>query len=92
MKELETSEIISPLLEQIESECEALKIFIKSKDFPYHKSYYYDRVVRHASAMLLLAGEIKVIHRLQDHEITETEYSDSKEDLIESLTNCSIDL
>ena len=42
--------------------------------------------------MLLLAGEIKAIHRLQDHEIKETEYSDSKEELLESLSDCSVEL
>lgn len=92
MKEIESSELISPLLKQIEKECDVLKSFIQTGDFPYHKSYYYNRVVKHASAMLLLAGEIKAIHRLQDHEIKETEYSDSKEELLESLSDCSIEL
>ena len=92
MKEIEPSELISPLLKQIEKECDILKAFIQTEDFPYHKSYYYDRVVKHASAMLLLAGEIKAIHRLQDHEIKETEYSDSQEKLLNSLSNCSIEL
>lgn len=90
MEKLETNELIYPLLEQIQKECDELKGFIEGGDFPYHKSYYYDRVVKHASAMLLLAGEIKVIHKLQDHDISESEFTDSKEDLIKSLKNCNI--
>ncbi len=89
--ELETNELISPLLEQIEKECDDLKAFIKGGDFPYHKSYYYNRVVKHASAMLLLAGEIKAIHKLQDHTITENEFTSPKEELIKELSDCRVD-
>ena len=89
---LETNELINPLLEQIEKECDDLKTFIKSGDFPYHKSYYYNRVVKHASAMLLLAGQIKVLDRLQDHSIIENEFTSPKEDLIKQLSDCRVDV
>ena len=89
--ELEPNELINPLLEQIEKECDDLKAFINGGDFPYHKSYYYNRVVKHASAMLLLAGEIKAIHRLQDHKITENEFTSPKDDLIKELSDCRVD-
>ena len=87
--QLETNELINPLLEQIEKECDDLKAFIKSGDFPYHKSYYYNRVVKYASSMLLLAGEIKAIHNLQDHTITENEFTTQKDELIKKLSNCN---
>lgn len=89
--ELEMNELINPLLNQIQKECDDLKLFIENKDFPYHKSYYYNRVVKHASAMLLLAGEIKALHRLQDHKIIEKDFSSTKEELIEELSDCRID-
>lgn len=73
-------EIINPLLEQIGKECDSLKEFIETKDFPYHKSYYYRRVVKHVSAMLLLAGEIKALHALS--------VLDTQEEIINSLLNC----
>lgn len=85
---LEVNELINPLLTQIGKECDDLKRFIESGDFPYHKSYYYNRVVQHASAMLLLAGEIKAIHKLQDHQILEDEYSPSRDELINGLLDC----
>ncbi|MFA6570296.1 MAG: hypothetical protein WCT77_03590 [Bacteroidota bacterium] len=92
---METNEfvdtLIDALLKQIEKECDDLKTFIESGDFPYHKSYYYNRVVKHASAMLLLAGEIKAIHKLQDHTIAENEFTSPIKDLIEGLSNCRID-
>ena len=92
MKKLESSELVTPLLQQIGEHCDNLKSFTETNDFPYHKQYYYNRVVQYASAMLLLAGEILAIHRLQEHDITETEYSDTQEELITSLKDCKIDL
>lgn len=92
MKQVETSELITPLIEQIGAHCDNLKSFTETNDFPYHKQYYYNRVVQHASAMLLLAGEILAIHKLQEHDIIETEYSDTQEELIASLRDCKINL
>jgi hypothetical protein len=90
--EIETNELINPLLEQIEKECDELKEFIKTGDFPYHKRCYYNRVVEHASAMLLLAGEIKGIDMLRDHTITGGEFTPTKEQLISGLRNCKLNI
>ena len=69
-----------------------MKEFVKTKDFPYHKSYYFNRVVQHASAMLLLAGEIKAIHEFDEHTIIDNEFPFSKDDLIKRLSDCRVDV
>jgi hypothetical protein len=88
---VEANELIEPLLQQIEKECVDLAEFIKTKDFPYHKLYYFNRVVKHAAAMLLLAGEIKAIHQFDEHATPDEERPFSQEDLIQRLTDCKID-
>ena len=92
MENIETNELIDPLLLQIEKECDDLKRFIKSGDFPYHKSYYYNHVVQHASAMLILAGEITALNKLENYTILENEFTISKSELIDSLSDCRVDI
>lgn len=90
MNEIEINDLIDPLLIKIENECEELKNFIKTKDFPYHKSHYYSKVIEHASAMLLLAGEIKALHKMDNEfSIKPHAYTDTKEQIIDNLKDCS---
>ena len=90
MTEINTNDLIDPLLEKMLEECNLLTSFLKTKDFPYHKLQMYETIVAHTSSILLLAGEIKAIKILENHTITETPYSDTQYILIENLENCNI--
>lgn len=88
-KTLDTNNLIDPLLERMEKECNELRNFIATKDYPYHKIRYVERIANKAANILLLAGEVKAIYQLANHTITENEYSDSETSLIDQLAfNC----
>lgn len=73
--EVEVDDLIKPLLKLMEIECDKLKQFIATGDFPYHKLYT-EKIVEHTSEMLLLAGEITAIYVLRNHTILENEFTE----------------
>ncbi len=91
--QIEVNELIDPLLKKMASEAFSLKIFIESGDFPYHKSYYFNKIVERTSAIMLMAGEIKAIWQLQDNLALVNIKDDSEEEieeLVSKLTDCDI--